>query len=107
MIDYNAVILIACMALFTLLIRVLPFFIFSKMETPKAVRYLGNYLPYSIIGMLIIYCIKDMSLIKAPHGAPELISIGVTAVLHILKRNTLLSIIAGTICYMLLIQFIF
>lgn len=107
MIDLRALLLIALMALFTVLLRVLPFIIFSGKETPKAINYLGKYLPYSIMGMLIIYCIKDISLIRAPHGIPQFIAVAVTAILHIVKRNTLLSIVVGTLCYMLLIQFIF
>jgi len=107
MIDTKAVILIFCMAVVTALIRILPFLIFSGKETPKAISYLGKYLPFSIIGMLVIYCLKDISITKAPFGAPELISIALVAILHRIKRNTLLSIVSGTICYMLLIQFIF
>lgn len=104
MVDTYAILLISCMAVVTALIRILPFIIFNGRETPKPISYLGKYLPYSIIGMLIIYCIKDVSLVKVPHAIPEIISILLVVVLHIYKRNTLLSIIAGTLCYMLTIH---
>ena len=107
MIDVSAIILIATMAIVTLLIRVLPFIIFSGRDTPAAISYLGKYLPFSIIGMLVVYCIKDVNIKTIPFGVPEIISIILVAILHKIKRNTLLSIICGTICYMILIQFVF
>ena len=64
-------------------------------------------LPYSIMAMLVVYCLKGISFAKAPFGLPEIISVILVAVLHIWRRNTLFSIICGTICYMLLIQFVF
>ena len=102
----QSLILIATMAVVTALIRFLPFILFSK-NTPKPVLYLGNVLPYAIIAMLVIYCLKDVSVFKGSHGIPEFISIALVAVLHKWRKNTLLSILTGTICYMLLIQFVF
>ena len=64
-------------------------------------------LPYSIMAMLVVYCLKGISFAKAPFGLPDMISVILVAVLHIWRRNTLFSIICGTICYMLLIQFVF
>ena len=92
----------------TAALRFAPFFIFSsERPVPKFVSYLGRVLPYSIMAMLVVYCLKGISFEKAPFGLPELISVILVAVLHIWKRNTLLSIICGTICYMVCIQFVF
>ncbi len=98
---------IAVMAIITLALRVAPFLIFGGKKTPPVVQFLGTYLPYAIMGMLVVYCLTDVSVISAPHGLPELIAIVLVAVLHIWRRNTLLSIVSGTVCYMLLIQFCF
>ena len=100
-------ILIAVMALVTMAIRFAPFILFNGIETPEFINYLGKYLPYSIIAMLVVYCLKGVSLVKGSHGLPELISVAVVAGLHIWKRNTLLSIVAGTLCYMFLMQVVF
>lgn len=97
---------VAVMAGVTLLLRVLPFLVFRKGKTPAYIEFLGKYLPYAVIGMLVVYCLKDVSFTNAPFGIPELISAGSVVVLHIWKRNTLLSIIGGTACYMLLIHII-
>ncbi len=102
----NGSVLVAAMALTTMLLRFLPFLIFRK-KTPRFVTYLGNVLPPAIIGMLIIYCLKDVSLAEAPHGLPELIASVCVILLHIWKRNALLSILLGTAIYMLLIQLVF
>lgn len=92
----------------TAALRFIPFLIFSKgKKTPDIILYLGKFLPYSIMAMLVVYCLKSVSLLTAPFGLPELIGVAVTVLLHIWKRNTLISIAGGTVCYMLLIQFIF
>ena len=98
---------IAIMAVITLALRVAPFLIFGGRKTPPVIQFLGTYLPYAIMAMLVVYCLKDVSIIAAPHGIPELIAIALVAVLHVWKRNTLISIVSGTVCYMLLIQFCF
>lgn len=98
------IIAIAVMAGVTFLLRVLPFLIFGDKKTPAYIEFLGKYLPYAIMGMLVVYCLKGVSLVTAPFGIPELIAVVLVAVLHIWKRNTLLSIISGTACYMVLIQ---
>jgi len=100
----HAAILIAVMALVTMILRFLPFMIFRDKETPEYINFLGKYLPYSIMGMLVVYCLKDVSITSSPFGIPELISVVLVAVLHFWKRNTLVSIVSGTVCYMLLIQ---
>ena len=108
MIDLHAVALIAVIAVVTAMLRILPFLIFGgKRKTPAVVTWLGAALPSAIMGMLVVYCLKNVSIAQAPHGVPELICILLVAGLHIWKRNTLLSIIAGTLCYMALVQFVF
>ncbi len=99
---------IALCALATMLTRFLPFLLFSsRRPTPKYVRYLGRALPPAIFGMLVVYCLKNVSIVSGSHGLPELIAIAVTVGLHLWKRQTLLSIAGGTIAYMLLIQLVF
>ena len=100
--------LIAVMALVTAGLRFLPFWIFGEnRKTPKAITYLGKVLPYSILGMLVVYCLKGVTPLHFPYALPELISCAVVVLLHIWKRNTLLSIGGGTVCYMLLVQVVF
>ena len=99
---------IALCALATMLTRFLPFLLFfSRRPTPKYVRYLGRALPPAIFGMLVVYCLKNVSIVSGSHGLPELIAIAVTVGLHLWKRQTLLSIAGGTIAHMLLIQLVF
>ncbi|MBQ7775540.1 MAG: AzlD domain-containing protein [Lachnospiraceae bacterium] len=101
-------ILIVVMAVVTALLRFLPFLIWNgKRRTPEIVLYLGKVLPYAIMGMLVVYCLKGVSIITAPYGLPELIAVAVVAVLHVWKRNTLLSIVVGTGIYMFLVQVVF
>ncbi len=102
---YSAI-LVAVMSVVTILLRAAPFLIF-KNRTPAYVRYLGQVLPAAIIGMLVVYCLKDTELMSAPFGAPELIAGLLVVGLHAWKRNILLSILAGTIAYMLLTQLVF
>ena len=98
---------IALCALATILTRAVPFLVFSgKKPTPPYVRYLGDALPAAIFAMLVVYCLKDVAWLAAPHGVPELLGIAVTAVLHLWKRQFLFSIAGGTIFYMLLVQFV-
>lgn len=105
--DTYIFIMIMVMAACTFLTRILPYFILRKRETPAFVTYLGNVLPYPIMGMLIVYCLKDVSFVTAPFAAPELIATAIVVVLHVWKRNTLLSIIGGTLSYMVMVQMIF
>ena len=102
------IITIAMVVLGTLITRFLPFIIFpAGKPTPKFVKYLGRVLPPAVFGMLIIYCLKNVSVFTGSHGIPELIAIAVTAGLHLWKRQMLLSIAGGTIVYMLLVQLVF
>ena len=104
----NDVLLIAIVALVTIALRFLPFLIFGEnRKTPPLIAYLGQVLPYAIMGMLVVYCLKGVSFTAAPFGVPEILGCAVVTLLHVWKRNTLLSIGAGTVCYMLLVQFIF
>ena len=104
----HSVLIIAVAALVTIALRFLPFLIFGEnRKTPPIVTDLGQVLPYAIMGMLVVYCLKDVVLTAAPFGIPEAIGCVVVALLHIWKRNTLLSIGAGTVCYMLLVQLVF
>lgn len=108
MTDLHAGLMIAVIALVTMGLRFLPFLIFGEnRKTPALIAYLGQVLPYAIMGMLVVYCLKDVQLSTAPYGIPEFIGCALVALLHLWKRNTLLSIGAGTICYMLLVQFVF
>ena len=102
----NSATLIAAMSITTILLRALPFFVFRK-KTPPYIAYLGKVLPPAIIGMLVIYCLKDISFLSAPYGIPELLGCAAVVLLHVWKRNTLLSIGGGTLLYMLLLQFVF
>ncbi len=100
--------LVVLVALVTMATRFLPFLIFGeKRNTPPLVVYLGKVLPCAIMGMLVVYCLKDISFFSAPFGAPELLGCAVVALLHLWKRNSLLSIGVGTVCYMLLVQLVF
>ena len=102
----RAGILVATMAIATILLRFLPFWVF-KGKTPQYISYLGEVLPSSIIGMLVIYCLRNTAIISAPHGLPEIIAAAIVVGLQIWKRNSLLSILSGTVVYMLMIQVVF
>ena len=104
----HAALIIVVAGAVTLLLRFLPFLIFNgKRETPPYIIYLGKVLPYAIMGMLVIYCLRGISFTAAANFLPELIACAVVVLTHVWKRNTLLSIISGTVCYMLLVQFVF
>ena len=106
--DLHAAAMVAVIALVTAGLRFLPFLIFGEnRKTPPLVTYLGQVLPYAIMGMLVVYCLKGVSLTTFPFGIPELLGCAAVTLLHIWKRNTLLSIGVGTVCYMLLVQFVF
>lgn len=102
------VITIAACSIGTMLTRFLPFLVFSsKKPTPDYIQYLGRALPCAIFAMLVVYCLKDVTVMSGTHGLPEAIAIAVTIGLHKFRRQMLLSIAGGTICYMLLIQYVF
>ena len=106
--NMHAIATIAIAAVVTAALRFLPFLIFGEnRKTPAIISYLGQVLPFAIMGMLVVYCLKDVSFAASPFGIPEAIGCAAVAGLHIWKRNTLLSIGAGTVCYMLLVQLVF
>lgn len=92
----------------TTLTRFLPFIVFPAGKlTPKYIQYLGKVLPAAVFGLLVIYCLKGVSIFTGNHALPEMISIVVVVALHLWRRQMLISIAGGTICYMLLIQLVF
>ena len=104
--DSYIIITIAIMAVVTALIRFFPFLLFTK-KVPKPVEYLGKVLPFALMGLLVVYCLKGVSFIKYPYGIPEATAIAAVALLHKWKHNTFLSIISGTVLYMILVQVVF
>lgn len=104
----TSLLIILAVAATTFATRAVPFLVFPKGKAiPKVVGYLGKVLTPAVIGMLVIYCLKDTPVVTAPHGIPELIAVTAVVVLHIWKRNNLLSIGAGTVLYMVLVQLFF
>ena len=102
------IITIAIVVLGTMLTRFLPFLLFpAGKPTPKYVRYLGKVLPPAVFGMLVIYCLKNVNIFTGSHAIPEMLSIALVVALHLWKRQMLLSIAGGTVCYMLLVQLVF
>ena len=97
------VILIIAMAVTTVILRFLPFLVFGR-NTPKYISYLGKVLPKAIIALLVIYCLKDVSIAAQPHGIPELIAGSSVVGMQVWKRNTVLSILLGTVIYMVIIR---
>lgn len=104
----QSLILIGLIALGTQITRALPFILFPESkETPRYIIYLGKVLPYAAMGLLVVYCLKNVSFLVNPYGLPEAIAIFCVAILHLWKNNTLLSIGGGTVVYMVLVQLIF
>ena len=104
----RAALMIAVIAAATILLRFIPFLVFGgKRKTPEIINYLGKVLPCAIMGMLVVFCLKGVTPTVYPYGLPELIACVLVVVLHVWKRNTLLSIIGGTACYMVLVQLVF
>ena len=106
--ELHSFLLIVVLAVVTLGLRGLPFLIFTGgRKTPEIVVYLSKVLPYAIMGMLVVFCFKDTVITSFPYAAPEILAAALVVVLHIWKRNTLLSIVSGTLCYMILVQTVF
>lgn len=100
--------IVAVVAIVTVLLRVLPFAIFSgKRKTPAYILYLGKVLPCAIMGMLVVFCLKGTTILTYPYGIPEAIACVLVVLLYLWKRNTLVSILGGTVCYMVLVQMVF
>ena len=104
----HSIFIVAVAALVTMVTRFLPFLLFgNRRKTPQIITYLGKVLPHAIMGMLVIYCLKDVTILAYPYGIPELLGCAAVVLLHLWKRNTLLSIGVGTVFYMRLVQIIF
>lgn len=104
----HSLLIVAVMAVFTALTRFLPFLAFPEgRKRPKVIKYLGTVLPYALIGMLVVYCFKSVSVFAYPYCIPELLAVVLVAALHIWKRNTLISVFGGVIFYMVLVQCVF
>lgn len=107
MADMHGILTVGVIALITAGLRFLPFLIFRSRKTPEFVAYLGKVLPCAIMGMLVIYCLRNISFASLSAFLPELLACALVALIHIWKRNTLLSILSGTLFYMILVQLIF
>lgn len=104
----QTIVMIVAIAFGTMITRFTPFLLFPETrKPPKLIKYLSRFLPPAMMGLLVIYCFKNVSIFDKPHGLPELISIAVIVVLHKLKNNVFLSIIGGTVVYMVLIRTVF
>lgn len=100
----ESLLIILVIAAITFGLRAAPFILFRRTgTTPKVIAYLGNVLPPAVIGMLIVYCLKNVSVTEAPFGIPEFIAVAAVTVLHLWRRNNLLSILGGTACYMAMV----
>ena len=106
--NVRAVILILTMTAGTMATRFLPFLLLGdKRKTPAFIGYLGKVLPYAIMGMLVVYCLKGVAVTQLSSVIPAAVGVVFTAALHLWKHNTLLSILGGTVVYMLLVQLVF
>jgi branched-subunit amino acid transport protein AzlD len=104
----QSLVIIAVVCLGTIITRALPFILFPNQDaTPPYIIYLGKVLPFAAIGLLIIYCLRNVSVLSAPYGLPEAIAVLFVIGLHLWKNNSLLSIGAGTVLYMLMVQMVF
>lgn len=103
----HSILIVAVSAIITALLRGLPFVIFGTKKTPKFITFLGKFLPFAVMGMLVVYCLKDATFTSFPFALPEFVAIAAVALIHLWKRNTLLSVAGGTVFYMLLVQFVF
>lgn len=104
----NSIAIIAVTALCTMMLRAVPFLLFGRgRKMPQSVRYLGAYLPPAIMATLIVYCLRNIDLTVGARGIPELLSVVLVAIVHYSKKNILLSVGLGTVCYMILVQMVF
>ncbi|MCM1148692.1 MAG: AzlD domain-containing protein [Butyricicoccus sp.] len=104
----HSIALIAVMAVVTAVLRFLPYLLFPEgKQAPRVITYLSGVLPSAVIGMLVVYCFKDVHVFSGSHGLPELIALAAVAGSYVWKRNTLLSVLGGTVIYMALVQLVF
>ena len=105
---WQGIVTVAAVVLGTMATRFLPFLLFpSNKPTPSYVKYLGKVLPFAVIGLLVVYCFRNVSFLSGSHGIPELVAAAAVVLLHLWKKNMLLSIAGGTILYMVLVQLVF
>ena len=108
MTDIHAMLIILVIGLATLLTRILPVLIFGRGEkVPGYIVYLGKVVPYTAMGLLIVYCLRDVSFLEGSHGLPGIIALVVVSISYIWKRNAILSVVIGTVLYMFLLQMVF
>ena len=106
--DSHAMIILLVIGFVTLMTRILPVLIFGRGEkVPDYILYLGKSVPFTAMGLLIVYCLKDVPIREVPHGLPELIALSVVSGTYLWKRNSILSVVIGTAIYMLLVQAVF
>ena len=106
--NMHSVLLVIVISIVTMGLRFLPLWVFGNgQQTPKLIQYLGKVLPYAIMGMLVVFCLKSVSFVSAPFAIPELIACVIVVGLHIWKRNNAISIVGGTVVYMILVQMVF
>ena len=104
----HAMVILLVMGLVTLATRIVPVLIFGRgKKVPDYILYLGKVVPYTAMGLLIVYCLKDVSMVEAPHGIPELIALVLVSGTYLWKRNTILSVVVGTAAYMAMVQLVF
>ena len=105
----HAIIIILVMGLITVATRLIPVLVFGRgdKKVPDYILYLGKVVPYTAMGLLIVYCLKDVSFFGASHGLPEIISLAIVVVSYLLKKNTILSVVIGTVTYMVMVQMVF
>ena len=104
----HATAVILAMGLATLATRILPVFLFGRGDkVPDYIMYLGRVIPYTAMGLLIVYCLKDVSVLRGSHMLPEIIALAVVVLLYLWKKNTIISVVIGTILYMVMVQTVF
>lgn len=104
----HAMLIIAVMGGAVLATRILPVLVFGRSDKiPEFILYLGKVIPYTAMGLLIVYCLRDVSILHGSHGLPELIALAAVTASYLWKRNTILSVIIGTVIYMFLVQVVF
>lgn len=104
----HSILIIAVIAIVTMAMRYMPFLVFGgKRKTPKIINYLGKVLPFAMIGMLVVYCFKDVNPLAFPYALPEMIAALIVVATYLWKRNTLISVASGTVSYMLFVQLVF
>lgn len=106
--DMHAMIIILVMGVATLATRILPVLIFGQgKQVPDYILYLGKVVPYTAMGLLIVYCLKDVQVLEAPHAVPEILALAIVSGSYLWKRNTILSVVLGTAAYMAMVQLVF